>query len=111
MNETIPRRVLLKAVICGATVIPVGPLWRAAAAAAPAPMVDNTDPTAQALGYVPNAAKVDPKTHPTYMPGQHCAVCAQFQGKAEDKQGPCILFPGKQVFATGWCSGWAKKPA
>ncbi len=111
----IQRRELVRAMVCGATLGTGALLWEpasaAAAASAPGPMVDATDPTAQALGYVPNAAKVDPKTNPTYMAGQHCAVCAQFQGKATDKQGPCVLFPGKQVYAAGWCRGWAKKPA
>ena len=111
MNDKIPRRVLLKAVICGATVIPAATLWRGAKAAAPLPLLTNADPTAQALGYVANAAKVDPKTNPTYMPGQQCAGCAQYQGKPADKQGPCILFPGKDVYAAGWCRGYAKKPA
>jgi hypothetical protein len=60
---------------------------------------------------VPDAAKVDVKSNPTFKPGQHCAVCVQFQGKATDKQGPCNLFPGKQVLATGWCRVWAQKPA
>jgi hypothetical protein len=114
MSKKIPRRALLRAVVCGATIAPAAILWQrasaAAAASAPTPMVDSTDPTAQALGYVANASKVDPKTNPTYMAGQHCAVCAQFQGKATDKQGPCVLFPGKQVMAAGWCRGWAKKP-
>ncbi|HTY93440.1 MAG TPA: high-potential iron-sulfur protein [Steroidobacteraceae bacterium] len=112
MSKTIPRRALLKAAVCSATVIPAAILWQRANAAAPAsaPMLDKTDPTAQALGYVPNAATVDKKTNPTYMAGQHCAVCAQFQGKATDKQGPCVLFPGKLVNAAGWCRGWGKKP-
>jgi hypothetical protein len=116
MSRTIPRRAVLRAAVCGATLVPASILWQRASAAAAAaaatavPMVDGTDPTAQALGYVPNATKVDPKTNPTYMAGQHCAVCAQFQGKATDKQGPCVLFPGKQVYAAGWCRGWAKKP-
>ena len=109
MSKKFPRRTLLTA-ICGATVLPAATLWRAASAAAPAPLLDGTDPSAQALHYVPDAAKVDVKANPTFVAGSHCALCAQFQGKAGDKQGPCVLFPGKQVLATGWCLGYAKKP-
>ena len=110
MMNKLPRRALLKAAI-GATVIPTATLWRTASAAAPAPMLTSTDPSAQALHYTPDAAKVDPKANPTFVAGSHCALCAQFQGKPGDKQGPCVLFPGKQVSAAGWCLGYAKKPA
>jgi hypothetical protein len=111
MDNQIPRRALIKAVLFGAAAIPASALWQsAAAAAAPGPLLDSTDPTAKALGYVPDAAKVDAKTNPTFAAGQHCGVCAQFQGKATDKQGACNLFPGKQVYAAGWCRGWTKKP-
>jgi High potential iron-sulfur protein len=111
VSQSLPRRTLLKAVIGASVAIPVASLTRRAEAAAPAPMVDGNDPTAKALGYVPDASKVDAKANPTYKAGQRCGVCVQFQGKATDKQGACNLFAGKQVVSTGWCRVWAQKPA
>ena len=59
---------------------------------------------------VVDATKVDLKSNPTYKPAQKCGTCAQFQGKAADKQAPCAIFPGKQVHSTGWCRAWGQKP-
>jgi hypothetical protein len=63
--------------------------------------LDPNDPTAKALGYVTQSTKPDSK----------CSNCTQFQGKAGDAQGPCTIFPGKDVAAAGWCMSWVKKPA
>jgi hypothetical protein len=62
--------------------------------------LDPKDPTAKALGYVAQSTKTDAK----------CSNCTQFQGKAGDAEGPCTIFPGKDVAATGWCLSWIKKP-
>ena len=72
-------------------------------------MVSASDPTAMALGYVPDATKADKKKYPSYVAGQRCGVCVLFDGKAADTTGGCPLFPGKRVAAAGWCSSWAKK--
>jgi hypothetical protein len=80
-----------------------------AAAPAPAPLLDSREPTAKGLGDALDAIKVDPKTNPMLKAGQHCAASAQFPGKATDRKGPCMLFPGKQVSAGGWCRAWAQK--
>ena len=85
-------------------------------AAAPAPAaaptggaLDPQDPQALALGYVAVADKIDKAKYPNYAPGQQCANCALFQGKAGDASGPCPIFAGKAVLATGLCSAYAKK--
>ena len=76
--------------------------------AADAPMVDEKDPQAAALGYVADAAKADKAKYANYAAGQNCATCQLYQGKADPK-GVCPLFAGKQVAAKGWCSAFAKK--
>jgi len=69
-------------------------------------MVDPSDATAVALGYVPDAkAAKDPK----HVAGAACANCALFGGKAGDASGPCPLYAGKQVAAIAWCTAYAKK--
>lgn len=80
----------------------------AAAQAAPA-LVKEDDPTAVALGYIADAAKIDTKKQPVYVAGSSCSGCALFQGKAGDVSAPCLIFAGKQVAAKGWCTGWSKK--
>jgi hypothetical protein len=64
------------------------------------------DPAATALGYVENAADVDPKKFPRYVAGSNCDNCLQLQGKPGNNYRPCNLFPGKLVAVAGWCSGW-----
>lgn len=75
------------------------------------PMVDEKDPTAVALGYVPNATKADAAKYKNYAAGQQCSGCQLFQGQAGAAAGACSLFAGKQVNAQGWCSAFAKKAA
>jgi len=99
------RRRLLKKVALGAALLPlaVAPLRRAAA---DAPLVTEDDPTAKALKYVSDAKKASGA-----KPGSHCGNCALYQGTANSAQGGCLLFPGKQVKSTGWCSSWTAKPS
>lgn len=73
------------------------------------PRLDEKDPQAQALGYRHDASRVDRKKFATYQPGQTCANCQQFQGKAGADWAPCTIFEGKEVHAKGWCSAWVKK--
>ena len=76
--------------------------------AADAPMVDEKDPQAAALGYVADAAKADKAKYKNYAAGQNCTTCQLYQGKA-DPAGACPLFAGKRVAGKGWCSAFAKK--
>ena len=78
-------------------------------ALAQAPMVDEKNPTALSLGYVPDATKANKAKYPGYAPGQACANCQLYQGKAGDAAGPCPLYAGQQVSAKGWCSAYTKK--
>jgi hypothetical protein len=75
------------------------------------PHVDEKDPIAKGLGYVPDVKKVDPKAEPTLKTGAHCANCVLLQGKAGDTWRPCNMFPGKVVNANGWCKAWVQNPA
>jgi hypothetical protein len=108
-HERISRRGLLKgALLTLATVPAVSLLSRQALAANP--LLDPNDAQAKSLGYVTDATKVDAKANPTYKPGQHCANCIQYTGKAGDAEGGCNLFPGKAVKSAGWCKVWVLKP-
>ena len=79
------------------------------AGAADAPVLDEKDPQAVALGYVSDASRVAKAKYPNYAAGQMCGTCQFYQGKAGAPMGPCPLFGGKQVAVKGWCSAYAKK--
>ncbi len=78
-------------------------------ALADAPMLSESDPAAQALGYRADATKVDKAKYPKYAAGQACAMCMLYQGKPGAASGPCAAFPGKQVSSKGWCNAFTKK--
>lgn len=102
------RRNFLKTV---AVAVPATAVLLETARADGLPHLDPNDPTAKALYYVDNSAKVD-KANPLaarWTAEQKCSTCAQVQGKDGDAWRPCGIFPGKLVNANGWCSVWAKK--
>jgi hypothetical protein len=74
----------------------------AAPAAAALPLLATDDPQAKQLKYV-----ADAKQASDAKPDSTCANCALYQGPYGSAQGPCQIFPGKAVKATGWCSAWA----
>ncbi len=74
------------------------------------PRLAEDDPQAKSLAYVHEATSLDSTKQPRYQPGQVCANCALYQGKAGDEWGGCSIFPGKHVKASGWCSVYAPKP-
>ena len=76
-----------------------------------APMVDEKDPQAAALGYAADSVKVDAKKYPKHAAEQKCSNCQLYAGKATDAGGACPLFAGKQVAAKGWCTAYVKKAA
>jgi len=94
------RRQLLKKVALGAVLVPIAVRT---ASAADLPLVADDDPTAKALKYTPDASKAT-----AAKPGSKCANCTLYQGGTA-AQGGCLLFPGKAVKATGWCSSWTPK--
>jgi len=96
------RRVFLMALV------PAAASMAATSHAQPAKL-DERDPQAVALGYVDDAAQAAARKQPKYAPGQACANCALYAGKANDAAGPCPLFGGRLVAAKGWCTAWAKK--
>ncbi|MEC5216901.1 hypothetical protein RCH09_001855 [Actimicrobium sp. GrIS 1.19] len=81
------------------------------AAFAQAGHIEETDPTAVALGYKHDATKVDAKKYPAYVAGRVCNGCQLYQGKVTDAWAPCGAMGGKQVNGKGWCVAWAKKAA
>jgi hypothetical protein len=111
MQGKISRRAIVKSGLIAGALIPAVGLMSNTVDAASLPTLDPKDPTAQALGYTPDATKVDAKANATYKPNQKCSTCAQFQGKAGDANGGCNIFAGKSVSAGGWCKVWAQKPA
>ena len=66
------------------------------------PLLGSDDPQAKQLKYV-----TDAKQASAAKPDSTCANCALYQGSYGSTQGPCQLFPGKDVKASGWCSSWA----
>jgi hypothetical protein len=98
------RRVFVLQVLAGSTAAYSGALL-----AQTAPMVDEKDPQAVALGYVKDTTKVDAKKYPKHAATQKCSNCSLYTGKAGAASGPCGVFPGKQVAAEGWCSTYVKK--
>ena len=80
-------------------------------AQAAAPMVNEKDAQAAALGYIADTTKVDMKKYPKHTADQKCGSCQLYAGKPKETAGPCPLFAGKQVAANGWCSAYVKKAA
>lgn len=102
-KPSLSRRSLVKTIAAGAAAaaLPVRP-----SRSVELPHLDVHDPAAVTLGYVENAAAVDPKKFPRYVAGSTCDNCLQLQGKPGNHYRPCNLFPGKLVAVSGWCSGW-----
>jgi High potential iron-sulfur protein len=98
------RRIFMAQVVAGGSAVVA-----MAARAQGAPMVDEKDAQATALGYVADTTKADAKKFTKHSKDQKCSNCTLYTGKAGDKAGPCSLFPAKQVAADGWCSAWVKK--
>ena len=100
------RRQLLRRVALGVAFIPIAGVAVPTALGADLPLVTADDPIAKALKYVNDASKAtDAK------PGSKCADCALYKGAVGAARGPCLLFPGKAVRATGWCRSWTAKTA
>ncbi|MGH8135521.1 MAG: high-potential iron-sulfur protein [Steroidobacteraceae bacterium] len=112
IDEKLSRRQLLQGALVSLAAVPAATLIAGRANAAEAVSAD--DPTAKSLGYVTDASKVVAASNPTYKPGQTCANCLQFKGKAGAADGPCVIFQDKLVKSKGWCKVWvpaAPKPA
>jgi High potential iron-sulfur protein len=102
-NPPLSRRRLLQRLALGVSLTPVAAgLVRPAFAAAPAPLLQVGSAEAKAVKYVEDAKEAKGAT-----PGSTCANCGLYQGANGSSQGPCQIFPGKDVKASGWCSSWA----
>jgi hypothetical protein len=77
----------------------------------PAPVLNEAEPQAQALGYVADAARVDKAKFPKYVQGQRCAACQLYQAPPATPMAPCAIFAGKQVAGPGWCSAFVPRAA
>jgi len=98
------RRIFLIGSVTAATMLATSKFAQAEAA-----KVEESDPTAQSLGYRADATKVDKAKFPKYAAGQACGGCSLYQGKAGEAAGPCPIFAGKAVSAKGWCNAFVKK--
>jgi hypothetical protein len=85
------------------------PTPEAPPSAGPLTLLDENDTQAVALGYVADASRVDKAKHANFVAGSQCSNCALYQGQPGDAHGPCTIFGGKGVAATGWCTTWARK--
>jgi hypothetical protein len=108
MQYKMTRRAMVKGSLLAGALVPAIGLMGTAEADALTPL-DPNDPQAKALGFMTDASKVATASNPTYKPGQKCATCAQFQGKATDATGACNIFAGHTVPGGGWCRVWAAK--
>ena len=102
-NTPLSRRRLLQRLALGVSFGPVAAgAVRAAWGAAPAPLLQVSSPEAKAVKYVEDVKDAKGATA-----GSNCANCGLYQGANGSAQGPCQLFPGKDVKAAGWCTSWA----
>ncbi len=99
---SLSRRRLLQRLALGASVAPLAAGAFRSSLAASAPLLSVNAPEAKAVKYVEDA-----KDAQGASPGSTCATCGLYQGPNGSTQGPCQLFPGKEVKAAGWCSSWA----
>lgn len=74
--------------------------------------LDESNPTAVALGYKHDANDVDvdrfAKRATEEGKQQFCDNCLHYKPSDEEGWGPCAIFPGFNVAAKGWCNVWVK---
>jgi hypothetical protein len=121
-SKTLSRRSFLKnsAVAIGSVSILSRIIDNNSAEAQVVAPLDESNPTAVALGYKHNAEQVDvakfPKRAGEQGKKQKCVNCMFYsQGgqKIDGKDGTwgkCTLFPTGLVAEAGWCNSWAIKP-
>ena len=77
--------------------------------------LDESNPTAVALGYKHDANDVDvdrfAKRATEEGKTQFCDNCLHYKPSDEEGWGPCAIFPGFNVAAKGWCNVWVKAAA
>jgi hypothetical protein len=105
MKDTTRRIFITRTLASGCAVLACPAITQAAPA-----RVEESDETAQALGYRHDTGKVDKQRYPKHAATQRCTNCSFFQGSATDEWGGCAMFGRKQIAGAGWCSAWAAKP-
>jgi hypothetical protein len=111
MAQFIGRRALLKGMLTGAAALPVAASGvRVAWADEDFPTLKEDDVTARSIGYVADAAKVDPQAYPMFKKGQDCSNCKLYTADAGAPKGACELVLGQYVLAKAWCKAWEAKP-
>jgi High potential iron-sulfur protein len=98
----ISHRRLLRGRALAVAVAPYSIFRPRAAFGAAGPLLNAAEPAPKAVQYVEDASRAKRATSDST-----CANCALYLGPAGSTQGPCQIFPGKQVKAAGWCSSWA----
>lgn len=101
-DTLIGRRELLRNIAIAVALTPLAVPKLTAAAAAANPRLNPAEPAAKAVKYVEDAKHAQGATA-----GSRCSNCALYEGASGSTQGPCQIFPGKDVMAAGWCSSWA----
>jgi len=75
--------------------------------------VSESEPLAQAMGYVTDASKVDttkfPKRAGEAGANQFCHNCALYAGEPDSASAPCSIFQNRLVQGNGWCNAWVAK--
>jgi hypothetical protein len=75
--------------------------------------VAESEPLAQAMGYVVDATKTDtakfPKRAGEAGAKQFCNNCALYAGDADSASAPCSIFQNRPVEGKGWCNAWVAK--
>jgi hypothetical protein len=96
------RRRFVQKVLLGATLAPLA-LARLSPsrAAADQPLISPEDPAAVKVKYTEDA------TQEKTAKGNKCSTCGLYEGAYNSTQGPCQIFPDKQVKAAGWCASWS----
>lgn len=100
-EENQSRRKFVQKLMLGATLAPLAVARLTASHAADQPLLSPDDPAAKKVKYVEDASKEKSAK------GNKCSNCALYEGTYNSAQGPCQIFPDKQVKAAGWCSSWA----
>jgi anaerobic selenocysteine-containing dehydrogenase len=109
-NKYLDRRSFIKAGIAGGTALAAGAIPLTLVAE---DKVAESEPLAQAMGYVLDAAKADttkfPKRGTEAGAKQFCYNCALYAGEADAEFAPCSIFQNRQVAGAGWCNAWVAK--
>lgn len=109
-NRINRRRFLTLGVTAGGTALALGAIPIELLAS---DEVAESEPLAQAMGYVVDASTVDtakfPKRAGDEGAKQFCYNCALYAGTADDASAPCSIFQNRLVEGAGWCNAWVAK--